>query len=325
MVRVRTRRTILFAILSSSYSFGQGGMSLVGVGYKNPQTMYITAGQVTTLLISGTNTILPPGSSMQRATQLPLPVSLAGFSAAISQYAADGGMVVKSEALPLLEVNQINNCANAATPPPRECILTELTVQIPSDLLYDYDHTGTFSYTTAVTITDGAGTSQSFNVLFVPQNVHIMTTCDITLPAPVVIMSSSAGCSNEVTHLDGEQVTSSSPAQPGEVLVMYALGLGIHANPGGGALGYALAFAYSGGATQSPQVTPVSPPNPSFVGPVPGQVGLYQVNFTVPSSNGPVSGCDVPDGANLRVILSTSQSLSPSFDTARICVNTTTN
>jgi uncharacterized protein (TIGR03437 family) len=321
MSRKRTLGILSVLILCSSLSFAQSGMSLVGVGYKNPQTMYITAGQITTFLISGVSTILPSGNTMQRATQFPLPLSLGGFSATISQYGTDtDGKLVKTEALPLLEVNQISNCHNAPAPPRRECILTELTVQIPTDLLYDYDHTGIFTYATAITISDATGTSQSFNVLFVPQNVHIMTTCDVTLPAPVVQTLFTAGCDDEVTHLNGALVNGSSPAQPGEVLVMYALGLGIHAIPGAGTLGYSLSFAYTGGVTLSLQPTPVPVPNPSFVGPVPGQVGLYQVNFTVPAPNGPISGCDV-SGANLRIILSTDYSSSPSFGTARICVS----
>jgi uncharacterized protein (TIGR03437 family) len=292
-------------------------MSLVGIGYGNPQTMHIAPGQITTFLISGANTILPPGSSMQRATQLPLPVSLAGFSATISE-STDNSGPFRTEALPLLEVNQINNCSNAATPPPRECVLTELTVQIPTDLLLDYDHTSSFDYAATVAISEATGTSQSFNVFLVPQSVHIITTCDVT-QAPATIPSFPIECDDAITHLNGELVTFSSPAQPGEVLAMYALGLGIQAN----IPGYRLSFAYVGGSNVSPQATPVSTPNPSFVGPVPGEVGLYQVNFTVPPPSGPISACVAPDVANLRITLLTTQFFDPAFDTARICVSTT--
>jgi hypothetical protein len=61
-------------------------------------------------------------------------------------------------------------------------------------------------------------------------------------------------------------------------------------------------------------------PNPIFVGLAPCQVGLYQVNFTVPPPNGAISGCDHAGDANLRIVLSSDQS--PSFDTARICIAT---
>jgi uncharacterized protein (TIGR03437 family) len=299
-------------------------MSLVGVGYSNPQTMHIAPRQITTFLISGASTILQ--SSPQRATQLPLPLSLGGFSAMVTQRV---GMDAASEPLPLLEVNQINNCSSGATPPPKQCILTELTVQIPIDLKIDYDHTSAFNYVTTVTISDGSGTSQSFSVFLVPQSIHIISTCDVTM-APATIPVFPISCDDAIAHLDGKLVSFSNPAQPGEVLAMYALGLGMTTGliqPSSfGPSGYGLSFAYSsvnsGGTAVSPLATPVPMPNPSFVGPVPGQVGLYQVNFTVPTPNGPISVCAPPDDANLRVTVFTNQWFDPVFDTARICVST---
>ena len=322
MLGVQTRYLVVLSILFASISFGQNGMSLVGVGYSNPQTMHIAPGQITTFLISGASTILQ--SSPQRATQLPLPLSLGGFSATVTQRVDSTDAA--SEPLPLLEVNQINNCSNGATPPPKQCILTELTVQIPIDLKIDYDHTSAFNYVTTVTISDGSGTSQSFSVFLVPQDVHIITTCDVT-QAPATIPFLPIECDDAITHLNGKLVTSSNPAQPGEVLAMYALGLGMYTGLLQVPFGYGLSFAYSGvnsgGPAVSPQATPVPMPNPSFVGPVPGQVGLYQVNFTVPTPNGPISVCAPPDVANLRITVFTNQWFDPAFDTARICVSTT--
>jgi uncharacterized protein (TIGR03437 family) len=82
-------------------------------------------------------------------------------------------------------------------------------------------------------------------------------------------------------HGDGSPVTSTSPAQPGEEVVSYLLGLGNLATP----------IADGTGAPLNPlavaAVTPVVTLNGTsatvlFAGLTPGLVGLYQVNFQVP-------------------------------------------
>ena len=82
-------------------------------------------------------------------------------------------------------------------------------------------------------------------------------------------------------HGDGSSVTSASPAQPGEEVVTYLLGLGNLTSP----------IADGAGAPLNPlavaAVTPVvtlngTPATVAFAGLTPGLVGLYQVNFQVP-------------------------------------------
>ena len=84
-------------------------------------------------------------------------------------------------------------------------------------------------------------------------------------------------------HGDGSAVTSASPAQPGEEVVSYLLGLGSLATP----------IADGAGAPLNPlavaSVTPVvtlngTPATVLFAGLTPGLVGLYQVNFQVPQN-----------------------------------------
>jgi uncharacterized protein (TIGR03437 family) len=297
---------------------------LVNVGYESPQTLRIAPGQVTTFFLSGVSTILPPENASLRATQVPLPLSLAGFSATVSQVLPSGAVVTKP--LPFLAVSQVNNCSG--TSPSKECVITELTVQIPVDLWVDWGSSGALGATTTVAVASAGTVSRSFNVALLPQNFHIVTTCDTGLPNPVQAFFPVA-CSYAVTHPSGELVTQLNPAKPGEELVMYAFGLGgtkpaVPAgspapNPAALAVGnFSVAFAYTGAPALAPQTGSVLVPNPTFVGLAPGQVGLYQVNFTLPPPNGPISGCDHAGDANLRIVLSSDQS--PSFDTARICV-----
>jgi uncharacterized protein (TIGR03437 family) len=93
---------------------------------------------------------------------------------------------------------------------------------------------------------------------------------------------------------DGSLVTESSPAKPGEYLVMYLAGLGSTDNP-----------VTTGDASPSnPLARPVDAPtltlggqpvNIAFAGLTPGLVGLYQANFQVPAN--------APDG-DLTLVLS---------------------
>jgi len=82
---------------------------------------------------------------------------------------------------------------------------------------------------------------------------------------------------------DFSLVSSSNPAKPGEYLVMYLVGMGA-TNPS----------VRSGAATPSSPLSPVvnqptvtvgsQPANVAFAGLTPGFVGLYQINFQVPTS-----------------------------------------
>jgi hypothetical protein len=213
-----------------------------------------------TFLFSGAKTILPPGALAQRATQVPLPTALAGFSATISQEPAN-----KVEPLPIFAVQQVNNClpANVSSP---DCVVTALTVQIPFDLIMDYGHSSTIGQTTTVVISDGTDVSKSFVVLFLPQNFHILTTCDTTMANPVQA-DFLVACSSVVTHGDGTLVSAFKPAQIGEELVMYAFGLGATSSmvaagvpsptPALKVLGhFAVTFAYSGGTVPALKSTP---------------------------------------------------------------------
>jgi uncharacterized protein (TIGR03437 family) len=101
-----------------------------------------------------------------------------------------------------------------------------------------------------------------------------------TAPA-IFSVTAPAGTLPDVTHSDGSLVTSAAPAQPGEYLTIYSMGLGL----------------VNGSITEgqpAPSTPPLStmavvqvqlggaPVTPSFAGLAPGFAGLYQVNFQVP-------------------------------------------
>jgi uncharacterized protein (TIGR03437 family) len=80
-------------------------------------------------------------------------------------------------------------------------------------------------------------------------------------------------------HLNGSLVKSATPAQPGEVLVLYLIGLGITEPPV--AAGHPTPGA-SKSAVQPTLTINGEQAKIDYAGLTPGQVGLYQINFHVP-------------------------------------------
>src|ERR1035437_5912890 len=127
------------ALVTLAPVFGQG-MTLMGSGYASPTPIRVSPGQITTLFVSGLNTVL---TEAQRATSLPLPNSLAGISVTINQ-----SSLKQSVAVPLLAVEQLNTCSIAVVAPqpvppsptstpstvPPDCLLTAITLKIHIEL-----------------------------------------------------------------------------------------------------------------------------------------------------------------------------------------------
>lgn len=142
-------------------------------------------------------------------------------------------------------------------------------------------------------------------------------------------------CPQFIAHADGSLVSVSSPAQAGETLAAYAVGLG-QTNPAS-VTGQIVAKSaptittYTLDYNYHPNALPSRPlptgPQPNFAGTTPGYVGLYQVNFVVP----PVPAGTPPcvDTSKLQPPYNVVQSNLTvsiggqfSFDGARICVAT---
>jgi len=205
--------TILFAVPPL---FGQP--TLVGAGYSDPTIIRVAPGQITTLFVSGLKPVLP---NRQNATSLPLPMTLASVSVRIRQFSPNQTLSV-----PLLSVQPMSACTNGGTPPPPmgwtpDCFITAITVQIPYELEPASLSDGAPTVTDLI-VSENGNDSKAFRLFAVPDNWHILTTCDAFPPQ----RSFGTGCNSIVTHSDGSPVAADSPARVGETIVIYAVGLG---------------------------------------------------------------------------------------------------
>src|ERR1019366_7027511 len=304
--------------------------TLVGAGYQDPSAIYVAPGQVVPVLVTELKTVLPATVGAQA---VPLPTTLAGISVSLEQ-----SLPANSWRLPMFAVAQFNRCPGTVT---ADCLVTAITVQIPyyitvpNPLLFTLIPQG---YTT-LTISENGVSSRSFLVQPVFDRVHILQSCDIGGRT-----EGGGICYPLVTHADGSlvlqdirvngQAQDHSEAQPGEVLVMYAYGLGPVTPPvQAGTLSplraavatepFYLRYDYSGNAAPAMPQT-VGPPTVKdqlqFVGLTPGQVGLYQINFVVPAPPAGTAPCGVA-GAQSNLTVGILAAGSFSFDGAAICVD----
>ena len=93
-------------------------------------------------------------------------------------------------------------------------------------------------------------------------------------PAAFSLDGSGSGAAAALHALSGQPVTSGNPAAAGEYISLFVTGLGVTYQSGGVSYASAPVFVVMAGGT-----VPAS-----FAGSAPGFVGLYQVNFQVPSA-----------------------------------------
>ena len=302
MRRINVLESASFAILVGIYPlFGQG-VTLVGSGYSNPTSIRVSPGQITTIFVSGLTT--DPTKPLN-ATSLPLPASLAGISVSINQSSS-------SFPVRLLAVEQLNACSSALTPPTStvspDCMVGAITLQIPYELSSVPAPNSAVGTAFAELVVSGNSiTSKAFPVVVSADNLHVLNTCD-AFPSKQSGSQSlvSGGCTSIVTHADGTLVTADSPALPGETVVIYAYGLGQtnptpktgEASPTSAATLASpvyLRFDFTSNAMPSPpfvnRASAMPSPTPIFAGLTPGQVGLYQINVTIPSTIPAVDKC----------------------------------
>jgi uncharacterized protein (TIGR03437 family) len=114
--------TVCAITASLAPTFGQGP-TLVGAGYFDPAVIRVAPGQITTLFVTGLKTVLQPVT----ASAAPLPITLAGISVTLEQ------LGIQPTPVPLLSIQQLSLCSNVSSllPPPADCLITAITVQIP--------------------------------------------------------------------------------------------------------------------------------------------------------------------------------------------------
>lgn len=313
--------TALAAMTALAAQSGAAEGNVVAAGYT--LTTYFTAapGQVLTVLVQGINA--PPSGASASTGQWP--TVLGGISATFTG-PVEGVNGNTTAAVPIGSVYPFWNCAlgQDAQPP---CGMTGLTLQIPFGKWLAPGNERLFY--AVLKISDAQGNSATALVFVPGDQVHILKTDDSILGGGSPVF----GGFPIIVHADGTLV-GTPPAQPGETLVMYAVGLG-NTNPpvASGAPSPASPLSVSLTVAQQPfglryDFTPNAPPSPGvpgtsttsapvFAGLSPGSTGLYQVNFVVPIPPPGTPPCGSPVGTNLTVTLIGYSS----FDGAGICVD----
>lgn len=280
MITMAKNRLLLAILIAQFRILAQAGPTIVSTTYGIP-SLTVVPGQIITLQVSGLKTVL---AGPVQASQTPLPTALAGISVTLNQYVANGLENSQSTtALPLLSIEQHNACDTAGAVV-TTCIVTYITVEVPGDIGVAY--MAGYPVTTLV-VTEGSTDGPGVYVGTAMSEIHVLTGCgEGGLGGPCV------------THANGALVSMGNPAEPGETLVIYAYGLGQtdpnvpagQATPTPAPVAVNrlfLQFDFTPNAgpklpTADPDLIPL--PHPDFAGLTPGEVGLYQINVTLPAS-----------------------------------------
>lgn len=291
--------------------FGQSSSVIVGADYlARPARLSIAPGQLVTLLLRGIK------AEKTHASGSPLPTELAGVTATIEE--PSRGYRAR---LPILRIDPVG-CGSGMT---YVCDVTAITVQIPSEVASGGQlGSPQVALRPVITVTENgvAGFRTEFELS--ETRTHLLNDCDL------LVKADGGACASVslATHADGSMITTANPGKVGEVVVLYAVGLGPttpvvptgQAAPSPSPMAtkeFFLRFS----ATNSPVGVDDLPredwPRPLFVGLVPGFVGLYQVNLQLPLQLPAGSGsCRDGNQTNLRVLLAARSS----SNTAEICV-----
>jgi uncharacterized protein (TIGR03437 family) len=308
-------------------------LPVTGSGYELPSPILVAPGQLVTLFVydvdyGASGYIRPSGRA---PAGVDLPTTLAGVYAEFDQLF---NLKTLKLQVPLLDVHPFYT-SPAPNPTEAGTAMVGVTIQVPFEAAL-----GAVVATLGVSETGSGGLLPGrgqINVLPLSDQVHILTGCESfmsNLPG-AILTATGLLCPSIVTHADGSAVSVTSPANAGEELVAYAVGLG-QTNPASAtgqlvtqsaptATAFTLDFNYHPNALPSRPLP--NGPQPIFAGTTPGYVGLYQVNFTVPPVPAGTPPCvdasSLPVGSNVvQSNLTVNVGGQFSFDGARICVAT---
>lgn len=302
----------------------QTNRAVVGSAFVAPTPISLAPGQLTTIFVQGIGTGL---TQPVVATTLPLPTTLAGISVSLRQAVSPQGPFD----VPLLAVFPIKTCRDPQADP---CgTLTGVNLQVPWELIET--RTGpplVVTNSAQLTVSEGGQARAVVDVTPEVSRIHVLRRGD-TITAPGTAETDLSALEPVVTHADWLPVSSANPAEPGETLVLWAVGVGrptsgvrtgeVSGVPAPSVL-VDVDFDYRPDAAPSrpfPGSPPVRAPSLSASKAVeawlsPGSVGIYQVNFVVPNPPGLIGACGAVGRSNLTVNIGRGQS----FDGAAICV-----
>ncbi len=264
---------------------------IVGVGYDLAAPSVAARGQIITLLVRGANV---PSA---KASSVPLPTTLSGVAVRVTSQIPN-----YPQRLPILNIASSDPCGGGTA----SCALAYITVEIPTEPVcvptgaVPNECVGVSNGSALLTVEVNGTAGQTFPLVITQSQPHIVNACD-------TISQAGGACYTLVQHADGTYVgTAGYPngllAKPGETITFYAVGLGPtnplvptgQASPAsppatipGSALPLIVSYVLRLPPTSPDQPTVSAPVGrwiyPSYIGLVPGYVGLYQVNVTLPA------------------------------------------
>jgi len=260
------------------------------MGYDYKPEFAAARGQVITLRVKWLNV---PSA---KATSIPLPTLLSGVGVRVTSHAFDN----YPQRLPIFSII-------SSDPSDGCCPLTYIMVEIPTNA-------GVNTILLALEVDGNAG--PSFQMAITDRQPHIVNACDTIVDTGI--------CSTLVQHADGTFVgfagyPNGKLARPGETITFYAVGLGATdpwVSTGNAAPASPLAIVVGDLPLIVSYVLPRPPASPSapiiwetvkrwiypsFAGLVPGYVGLYQVNVTLPAELAQAQASATPECEQLTV------------------------
>ena len=246
-------------------------------------------------------------ASTQAATSLPLPTNFGGVSVTLRQNNNLNGVP-----LPLSRRDFADACAwtvvapDLSLQPPcndPESGMFVFQAQVPYTLVANAPGPlGEVRWIVAdgiLSVHENGRPGRDLRVVPVLDQVQILRRCS----GPDRLFGEDQ-CAPEIYHGNGTPVSASDPARSGESLVAYAYGLGRPevlidagtATPAGGLrLQTPVSVRFNGLTTDEDTAL--------YSGLVPGQVGLYQVNFRVPALPNGIPACGASRTSNLTMVV----------------------
>jgi uncharacterized protein (TIGR03437 family) len=295
------RILVLAAAVSALTASAQIANHVGSAGYSFSNGMQVAPGQVISLFVQGLDV---PNAV---APAIPWPTSLGGVSVIVP----NPPNASYPKALPILSISSYPDACSGGLL--NFCNTTDIVVQVPYEPVcipngFPNDCTIGVQPPLVVTVQGNGIAGQGFYLYPTPGGAapHFLNSCDS------IYGMGSGNCNQLITHADGSLVgpfgwPGVSPANPGEAVSIYAVGLGSTQNAKTGRavsapdpLGRDVYFTpavLSGLALQfGPSI------KADWAGLIPGFVGLYQINVelpsTIPSGTPP---CASLEGGNIRL------------------------